>query len=620
MPNFTIRHSRVLLVAALTVVAGVLALSACSSEDPPDLGTLAVAVTPATINVAAGGTATATLALTRGGAFTGPVTLSQSGAPTGITLDFRPGLVPGGSAASTIAIAVNAAIVPGSKIITISAAGENVTTATVTLTLIVTPPSAGSFSLLANPTSLSPAGGAGPVTSDITVTRTAPFTGAVGLSVTVAGSPAGITASIDPPSVPGNVATLSVSASTTAVSGTYTAIVHGSGSGVADATAEVEITVSTVGNFTATFCPADAPIWVAAQDGAGAWTRVLPSAGNTYTFTFASGKGGFAVVDTIGTGTVLNVTYGTPGDLYEIVHSVTFGGCGTKVVNGTVANVGAGQVATITLGSNATSTSPALPAFPAFVLNGVASGPLYLGASRADVATGTANKIILRRAVDVRDGQHLAVLNFNAAEAFVPATANVSVTGLGSDEASIASVYVGFAGTNTMATLSLISGYTTGAVPYAAIPASALPGPELQQLVVSAGAAADAHFVRLAGVFFKTPTDRTIAMGPLLNAPNITKLVTGPNAWPQLQLASQSQYDRLISAYYDQATVNRSADVFATSGYFGSLPSTWTVPLPDLSAVEGWNTAWIPRWYADQLDCIGTGRHLRAPGLSPVHQ
>src|SRR4029077_8042670 len=122
-----------------------------------------------------------------------------------------------------------------------------------TLTLVVTAPSAGSFILVPNPTTLSPAVGAGPVTSTITITRTAPFTGAVGLSVTVGGSPAGITASIDPPTVPGIVATLSVSATTAAVSGTYTVIVRGTGSGVADATASVGITVSTPGGLTVTF-------------------------------------------------------------------------------------------------------------------------------------------------------------------------------------------------------------------------------------------------------------------------------------------------------------------------------------------------------------------------------
>ena len=565
MPRINVRHRRILLVATLAVAAGVLSISACSSEGPPDPGTLTVVITPATINVAEGGTGNATLAISRGGAFTGPVTLSQSGAPTGVTLSFSPGLIAAGSTASTLTVAVDAAVAPGNKIITISAAGDNVTTARATLTLVVTAASAGSFVLVPNPATLSPAVGAGPVTSTITITRTAPFTGAVALSVTVGGSPPGINASIDPPSVPGNAATLSVSATTAAVNGTYTVFVRGTGSGVADATASVTITVFTLGGFTVTFCTGGEPVWVAAQDGGGAWTRVQRSAGGTYDFAFASGKGGIAFVDTIGSGTVLNVVYGSYGELYSLVPSVNSSGCGLKVVNGTVANVGAGQLATISLGSSTASTSPALPGFPAFMLNNVPAGGLYLVASRADAATGTADKIILRRAVNMPNGLHLGLLDFNTAEAFPPATANVSVTGLGSDDASIATVFIGAVGSNTVGMLSLVPSYTTGATPYAAIPAGALNNAiEMQQLIAVAEAA-DPRFVRLAGIFFHTPTDRTITMGPVLSTPTITKLVTAPNVRPQLQLASQSQYDRLISARYDQSSVNRSAGVFATS-------------------------------------------------------
>ena len=435
--------------------------------------------------------------------------------------------------------------------------------------------------------------GAGPVTSTVTITRTAPFTGAVGLSVTVGGSPTGINASIDPPSLPGNAATLSVSATTATVSGnSYTVIVRGTGSGVADVTTGVDVTVTGRNSFELAFCTAGAPIWVAEQDGGGAWTRVQPSAGSTYQFNLPSGRGGIAVVDTIGSGTELNVVYGDNGDLFNLIRSVNSSGCGLKMVNGTVANVGAGQLATISLGSSTASTSPALPAFPAFVLNNVAAGLLYLGASRADAATGTADKIILRRAVNVPNGLHLGLLDFNAAEAFPPATANVSVTGLGSDEASIATVFIGAVGSNTVGMLSLIPSYTTGATPYAAIPAGALNNAIEMQQLIAVSEASDPRFVRLAGVFFHTPTDRTITMGPVLNTPAITKLVTAPNVRPQLQLASQSQYDRLISARYDQSSVNRSAGVFATWGYFGALPSTWTITLPDLSGAEGWNTAW----------------------------
>ena len=59
-----------------------------------------------------------------------------------------------------------------------------------------------------------------------------------------------------------------------------------------------------------------------------------------------------------------------------------------------------------------------------------------------------------------------------------------------------------------------------------------------------------------------------------------------------MQLASQTEYNRVIIALFTQSTLNRGVFVQATPGYYGGVPATWDVTMPDLSAAAGWNSAW----------------------------
>lgn len=703
MPWNKLTHYRTLVVSALAIVAGILTITACSTEENPPAGTLALAITPTSINVAQGGSGSSALNITRGGSFTGAVTLSASGNPTGVGITFSPGLIAAGAISAGISVTVDAAVAPGNKVITISAAGTGVPTATGTLTVVVVAGDAGSFVLSPVPTTLTAAVGAAAVTSAVGITRTAPFAGPVAL--TVSGAPAGVTATMDPTSTAGNSSTLSVSAATGAVNGTYPLVVRGTGAGVADATATVNVTVTggasagasftfsptplpltaggasntsavtiartgtfapsgalnltlsgapagmtasvapntnvtantatvtaqatgavaagtynltltgvgtgipnavgtlpvTVtggggggGSFNLTFCNADAPIWVAQQSGGGTWSRVLPSAGTTYPFTFTSANGGIAFVVPDGTGNDLNIVYGTTAEFTALGGTANLSDCGAKTVNGTVANVGATEIASISLGFSPAQVSSVSPGYPAFVLNNVAEGNLDLVASRADFTTFLANKIIIRHNQNIANNGSLAVLDFDAAEAFNPGTANVTVTGLGSDEASVISSFTGVYGSRTNGTLSLISSYTnaSGAQPFAAVPLANLSALELNQLMAFAEVSTNSNAVRSAGVYFRAPANQTVAMGPVINTPTVTKAATAPVVRPRMQLTSQAQYNRLINTSYEQAGLNKDVNVFATAAYYGGLPATWDVTVPDLSGVTGWNNAW----------------------------
>jgi len=667
---------------------------ACSDDAPSDTPTLEVAVSPASINVASGGSGTSTATITRGGGFAGAADLTAS-APAGITVAFTPATIPIGSTTSDVSVSVGGTVTAGTHAVTITASSDGVSDATTTLSVVVVAPGAGSFSLAAAPASLTaPAGGAAQ-TSTITITRSAPFAGAVAFSAS--GAPAGMTTSFNPASATGASTQLSVTAGASVANGTYPIVVRGTGTGVADATTNVAVTVtggtapgvtlalnptslsvvaagasaattatitrtggftgnvnlavtgmpsgmtatpnpatgisgatSTItvqagagvatgnydltvtasgtgianstaplpvtvtgggggGSVTYTFCTEDAPTWVAIQDGSGAWTRVNPTAGTTYTFNFPSGRGGVATVTVDGSETDLTVLYATLTELTSFAGTVNNDGCGDKTVNGSVANVGATEAASVSLGYS----SAFVFMTTTFQLTDVANGPQDLVAVRRDINSLRTNRIILRRGLNIADNGTISpALDFNASEAFAPSSANVTVSGLGNDTAAVSANFNGVRG-SAFGALSFISEYVdaSGPLPYDAIPLAQLQANEFQLLQAYAGAAGMDNGDRTAGTFLRTPSAQTLVMGPALPTPAVTKSVTGVVARPRTQLASQAQYNRMLFTEYEQGA-DRYATVIATAAYFGSLPATWDVSMPDLSGASGWQDTW----------------------------
>ncbi len=693
--SVVIRSRSSLVVATFAVVGGIY-LSACAGEPLPDTGTVSVALAPASVNVPQDGSGNSALTVQRGGAFTGPVTLTQTGAPAGVTVAFTPSVVPAGATASTVTITVGATVAAGTYPVSIRATGDNVPAALANLAVVVTGGAAGSITLTAAPTTLTVPVGAAAVTSVITIARTAPFAGAVALTVT--GQPAGVTATLTPTSVTGTTSTLSVQSATGAVNGAYPLVIHGAGTGIAPASVTVTVTVTggatsgvwftftpssipvTVGggsatsavlitrtsflgginltisgaptgmsasvnpnnnvagtaatvsvqagaavapgtynltltgtgagipdatgilpvvvspasgggSATVTFCTEDAPLWVASQDGNGAWTRVDPTTagGTTYQFTFATGKGGIATVQSDASGTDLSVLYATLADFTAFASTVNNNACeSNKAVNGSVSGVGATEAAIVDLGGSSVRVDP--PA-TGFALSNVPGGVRNLVATRIDGSTDAVNWIIIRRGLNPADRDILPTLTFGT-EGSPTVSANVSVTNLGADAATVGSVFTGVRG-SSFVFLSTIENIVAAspAQLYTAIPTAQLNAGELQEVVALSSAAGNPNSDRSAGVYFTNVVDRTIALGPNLSIPTVTKTVTGGIARPNVQLPSQAEYDRYLSATYTQGA-SQSANVFATASYYGALPTTWDVSLPDLSTVPGWTASW----------------------------
>lgn len=572
------------------------ALAACSDKKtptPPVIpGVLAVSVSPTSLTVAAGASGTSTATIVRGGTFTGAVTLTAEGAPSGVTVSFGAATVGSGLTTSSITVAVAGTVASGSYPIAIKGAGTGVTTAVASLSLTVTAVATPSVAVSVAPTTATVTAGGASASATATVARAGGFAGAVTLAAT--GAPANMTVAITPASIPADstARVITVTAAGSVPAGNYPINITATGAGVSAATATLTVTVSpAVAGTTVNlaYCAADAPIWVAYQDGAGAWTRVTPSGTNTYSFPVASGKAGVATVDTVGAGFHLSVTYATTAELNGFGNTLGLGACGTKTVNGSVANVAADQLVNVALGYSSKFVIPITGS--TFTLTGVASGPQDLFAARSSVATLRADKLILRRALDIAEGGSIPVLDFNAAEAFAPATANATVSGLGADSATLFSVYSGTRG-SASAFIGTSARFATGgsAVQFDAIPAAKLSGTELQGLYAIASEANSTAASRFAGVYYRSPADRAIAMGPALAAPTVSRLTGGGYARVRVQLSLQTEYNRYFTATFSQAAGARNATVSASAAYLAGAP--WDLSVPALTGISGWLDRW----------------------------
>ena len=581
--------------AILTCTAMVAVLAACSGDDPTPTppvvpGTLAVTVAPTTVAVLAGASGASAATITRGGSFAGDVTLTAEGAPTGATVSFGTPTLGAGVTTSTITIATAATTTPGSYPIGIRAAGTGVTLAAATITLNVSPAaSTGTLALAVAPTSASiTAGTSGSATA--TVTRGGGFADSVAFTST--GAPSGMTVAFTPPKIAGSATTsaVAITVAGTVPVGTYPIVLSAAGTGVTTATAtlSVAVTAPVASNaISVSYCAADAPIWMAYQDGtSGAWTRVTPNAGsNTYQFNATNTKVGIATVDTVGSGYNLSVIYATPAEHNGAGSTLGFGRCGAKTVNGTVANVSASQLAFVTLGYSSAFVSPVTSTN--FQLTNVASGPQDLFAARVAAATQRPDKFILRRGIDIAANGTIPVLDFNATEAFAPATATVTLAGLGADTANISTIFSGNRG-SAFGFIGTIAQYlaASGAVNYDAIPGAQLNTGELQSLFAQAGGSSASRF---SGVYFRAPANQTITFGPALSTPTLTRLAGGAYSRVQAQLPLQSEYNRSFQATYSQTSANRTASITVTSGYSGG--GAWDVSVPAFSG-NGWTDTW----------------------------
>ena len=193
------------------------AIHACSVPATPDY---AVSAAPASQTVLAGASTSYSVSTTPSGGFTGPVTFNVSGLPANATASFNPPSVTT-SGSSTMAVSTATTTPSGTYLLTINGV-SGAMTRSITATLIVStppPPPTPDFSLSISPSSVTVPAAGGAASYTVNITRSGGFSSAVTLSIS--GLPAGAVASFSPNPAGGNTSTLTITASSTTLAGTY---------------------------------------------------------------------------------------------------------------------------------------------------------------------------------------------------------------------------------------------------------------------------------------------------------------------------------------------------------------------------------------------------------------
>jgi Protein of unknown function (DUF1573) len=190
---------------------------------------------PNSVTVTQGTSGTSTITVVPVGGFTGNVTLSASGLPSGVTAGFSPNPT---TSSSTLTLTASATAATGTATVTITGVSGSLTHTT-SVSLTVNSSTGPSFTLTANPSTVSVARGASG-TSTITVVPANGFAGNVTLGAS--GLPSGVTAGFSP-NPTATTSTLTLTASATATTGTSTVTITGT-SGSLTATTTLSLTVT----------------------------------------------------------------------------------------------------------------------------------------------------------------------------------------------------------------------------------------------------------------------------------------------------------------------------------------------------------------------------------------
>ncbi len=305
---------------------------------------------PSTMSVVQSGQGTSTITITPANGFSGSVSLSASGLPSGVTAAFTPNPA---TSTSTLTLTASATATTGTATVTVTGTSGSLS-ATTTINLTVT--SAPSYTLSANPSSVSVAQGS-QGTSTITITPANGFSGSVTLSAS--GLPSGVTAAFTPNPAT-STSTLTLTASATATTGTSTVTVTGM-SGSLTQTTTINLTVTPAPSYTLSANPSSVSV---AQGSQGT---------STITITPANGFSGSVTLSASGLPSGVTAAFtpnpATSTSTLTLTASATATtGTATVTVTGTSGTLSAATTITLTvnsLGSFTLSASPnTLTVFP----------------------------------------------------------------------------------------------------------------------------------------------------------------------------------------------------------------------------------------------------------------
>jgi uncharacterized membrane protein len=605
---------------------------------PPEF-TLGVA--PTSVSTTPGGTADATVTITRNGAFAADVALTLDAPPAGITATFNPASVSGTTSIATVA--VDATVAPGDYDVTIAGTAAGATDQSTQLTVTVTAAQA-SIAIALAPTALSvQQGGSGQTIATLTRTN---FTGDVTFAAT--GAPTGVTVGFNPATTTTDASTATLTVAGTTTPGTYPITITASGTGVTDATAVVDLTVTATGpgvNAEWQFCSAaDVPLFFAYQDGTGgAWNAVTPTVAGSVTkfsFTLSQPVGGVMFVSghtnlpaiassRAEVGTRASVAAGSAAmrrlpigrgarqyssvsrssmvDYYstEVTHATaaelaTLGtdNCATtqstKTITGVVAGVAAGEVADLSMGGSSEFFIGGVSA-PDVTFVNVPSGVVDFAGSRSNATTGVPDKVIVFRNLNIPDGGALPnAIDFNGAFASVPASAGLTINNSGGDDLLVSTDLFTANSTSLTLTSETMPDPATARTWYGLAPAQMVAGDVHGIAVLAFPSGLFGGDFRMMFRYVGAVANETVTLGPVLADPTVTSLGGGGYPRFRVQGAVPAEYRNGVSlTFADDAGTGNDLSIFATGGYLAAAGSAgdFDLSIPDVAALAGFPIA-----------------------------
>ena len=321
--------------------------------------------------------------------------------------------------------------------------------------------------------------------------------------------------------------------------------------------------------------------WVGYQNTGQPWQKVTPAADGSVSFQASEKVSVALVVDFFGS-TITEVLNTTAAELESFATGGNCDAFGTRIINGTVANLTGEQTVDI---YGAQSPAFASASFPDWQLTDLPNqGVIDLIATRsASLFTSPPDRVIVRRALTPDpSGAPIAALDFTTEgqpfESAVVTLNNAGTNGVAMIETAVQTA------NGTLATLAQMGGVGATQFSYVSLPASLRVATDMHVLWALASGPSDDREVY---THYRTPAAKTLTFGPALSQPTVAQVATSPYLRLRADLPSQTDYPDAASVEFVQSNGDlafKLVTVTTTRAFLGSTPATWRLEIPDFGS------------------------------------
>ena len=325
--------------------------------------------------------------------------------------------------------------------------------------------------------------------------------------------------------------------------------------------------------------------WLAYQNDGAPWVRAT-SQGGRYSFAATDRLAIAWQTVAAGASSYLSVEYLTADQAvatYGCRSSLTPAGVASVVVRG----FSLPMFAEVRYGVGGMSTYTPDTPFNLYVYQAATDD---LVATRVE-PPGIATRAIIRRAPSYANGASVSV-DFASAEAFALAEHALRWTG---PEAHVQVNFRTATGPGSEPSGNVLQSIVSG-------PSGSGDGARrttLYSIPSSHTAPGDLHYLRLGGnersveLVYREARDRDLIFGPPANTPSFTTVATSPNRRIRATVTAQPEYDRRVSVLFVQRATGMAnghiIQMAATKEYLRGTPQIWSLTMPDLSIVDGFD-------------------------------